>query len=149
MVPNFALAAASAASAAPISAGGTVSSTATAFDNSGTSFSPRLARLRLESMASPRLYRVPAPGRDCLDVRLQACGRSPDESQKLAEILCGDADQQGDFRNQSVGNGRSQSPAMRFFLAELVDDQQIDTLEHGTLDPCVDARESIGIKAAT
>ena len=38
---------------------------------------------------------------------------------------------------------------MRFFLAKLVDDQQIDALKHRALDPCVDARERVRIKAAT
>ncbi len=38
---------------------------------------------------------------------------------------------------------------MCFFLAKLVDDQQIDTFKHRALDPCVDARESVRIKATT
>jgi len=63
--------------------------------------------------------------------------------------LCGDTDHQGDFGNQSLGNDRSQSPAMCFFPAKLIDDQQIDTFKHRTLDPCVDARESVRIKATT
>jgi hypothetical protein len=29
---------------------------------------------------------------------------------------------------------------MCFFLAKLIDDQQSDTFNHRTLDPCVDAR---------
>ena len=38
---------------------------------------------------------------------------------------------------------------MCFFPAKLIDDQQIDTFKHRTLDPCVDARESVRIKATT
>ncbi len=51
----------------------------------------------------------------------------------MAEISRGDPDQLGDFGNQSLGNDRSQSPAMRFFLAKLIDDQQIDAFKHRTL----------------
>jgi hypothetical protein len=63
--------------------------------------------------------------------------------------LCGDTDHQGDFGNQSLGNDGLQSPAMCFFPAKLVDDQQIDSFKYGTLDPCVNARESVLIKATT
>jgi hypothetical protein len=38
---------------------------------------------------------------------------------------------------------------MCFFLAKLVDDQQIDAFKHRTLDPCVDSRESMRIQATT
>jgi hypothetical protein len=38
---------------------------------------------------------------------------------------------------------------MCLFPAKLFDDQQIDTFKHCTLDPCVDARESVRIKATT
>jgi hypothetical protein len=39
--------------------------------------------------------------------------------------VCGDTDHQRDFGNQSLGNDRSQSPAMCFFPAKFIDDQQI------------------------
>jgi hypothetical protein len=38
---------------------------------------------------------------------------------------------------------------MCFFPAKLIDDQQIDTFKQRTLDPCVDARESVRIEATT
>jgi hypothetical protein len=41
------------------------------------------------------------------------------------------------------------SPRPRFFPAKLIDDQKIDTFEHRMLDPCVDAREGLRIKAAS
>jgi hypothetical protein len=63
--------------------------------------------------------------------------------------LGGDTDHQGDFGNQSLGNNLSQSSPMYFFPPELIDDQQIDAFNYRALNPCLDARESVRIKATT
>jgi hypothetical protein len=92
---------------------------------------------------------VPTPRRNCLEVGTEAGGRSPDERQKVAQILRGNTNHERNFRHQGFGEDRPQPPAICFFFAELVDDQQVNAFAHRTLDPGVDACEGVRIQAAT